>query len=219
MFQKKIFILSLITLLCLSACDEGMGINVTLKSKDKDTDSSQAVSIDIDGKDVRLNHATSDVNYLNDGRKVMVSSGDSITINPSEANKVNYQIPSEFGGRWVSLIDAPITEIDAMNICKGSYNNNYQERSWIKDIDFAKQQVIDVFNYEDIISNTPVSYRLNSPNKIVGKAKYEVFEMGVDEPVETKIVDFNYEINSGRLYSVENLQTGLKTVEFIKCTN
>ena len=49
MFQKKIFILSLITLLCLSACDEGMGINVTLKSKDKDTDSSQAVSIDIDG--------------------------------------------------------------------------------------------------------------------------------------------------------------------------
>ena len=50
MFQKKIFILSLITLLCLSACDEGMGINVTLKSKDKDTDSSQAVSIDIDGK-------------------------------------------------------------------------------------------------------------------------------------------------------------------------
>ena len=47
----------------------------------------------------------------------------------------------------------------------------------------------------------------------MGKAKYEAFEMGVDEPVETKIVDFNYEINSGRLYSVENLQTGLKMVE------
>lgn len=218
MLKKPILLLSLSALLCLTACDEGLGVNITFKSKDKDTGSSQAVSVDVDGKDVRLNHAASDVSYLEDGRKVTVSSGDSVTINPPE-KEIGNRIPESFAGVWVSLLDAPITESDAVQICHSSYDNNYQERSWIKDIDTKKQEIINVFNYEDIVSNTPVNYRINTSNAIAGQAKYEAFEMGMDQPVETKTINFNYQLDGNRLYSVEDMVNGKQTVEFIKCAN
>lgn len=218
MFKKSSLLLSLSALLCLTACDEGLGINITFKSKDKDTGSSQAVSVDVDGKDVRLNHAASDVSYLEDGRKVTVSSGDSVTINPPE-KEIGNRIPKSFEGVWVSLRDATITESDAAEICDGSYENNYQERSWIKDIDIQKQQIVDIFYYEDTVTYTPLSYRINTSNAIAGKAKSESYEIAPDGPVTTRIEDFSYELSGGRLYSMEELGSGKKAVKFIKCTN
>lgn len=82
--MKKILLLSILSIFVLSACEEGMGVNITLKSKDKEKDASSALSLDIDGKDIKV--GTSSVeSFVSNGKKITVESGDSVKFSPDKS--------------------------------------------------------------------------------------------------------------------------------------
>ena len=64
----------------LSACEEGIGLNITLTSKDKEKDANSAVSFDINGTDIKVSTSSAE-SFVSNGKKITVESGDSVKFN------------------------------------------------------------------------------------------------------------------------------------------
>lgn len=209
----------LICLFLLSACNEGLGVNITLKSKDKDTGSSQAVSLDVEGQDVKFKTAASDVKHLADGRKMTLMSEDSVTLHQADTNvEALKKFPRAFEGKWVGFHTGETIEPwQAREVCNGSYENNYQERVWVKTFDFNGQKVTDVLFYEDLSEEEVSSYETYSSNHIKGVAIYKTYEMGEGKPVNIEKMNFEYRLEGDYLYGKNTISGHSSTVLFLRC--
>lgn len=213
-------LLPIVCLFLLSACDEGLGVNITLKSKDKDTGSSQAVSLDVEGQDVKVKTAASDVQHLADGRKMTVTSEDSVTLHQVGTNmEAPKKFPRAFEGKWVGFHTGETIELwQAKEVCNGGNEQSYLNRAWVKFFDYKEQNVFNVFNlYQDGGYEEFLSYETYSPYHIKGVSVFKIYEPGDDKPVETVQDNFEYRLQGDYLYGKGIIDGQSVTVPFLRC--
>lgn len=128
-------------------------------------------------------------------------------------------IPKAFHGKWVGVHDGTrITRKDAINICDGSYDNNYQNRAWIWIFDNNKSEFRSIAYYEDVSTYYPISYSKYSSHAIKGEAK--VIFTPVSEERETFNDDFDFTLKDNKLYlKYVDSENKPVTAIFFKCLN
>lgn len=115
-------------------------------------------------------------------------------------------IPSGFWGKWAGMhTKREASPKDVREICRG--NHDYQDSSVILQID--KKAIDMIAYYEDLSKFTPTNYTENSNNKIAGRGKLEISELGSDE-VDVSHHNFEMKLQNGKLYETFTQSDGTK---------
>lgn len=127
-------------------------------------------------------------------------------------------VPKAFHGKWVGFHDGTkITQKDATKICRGSYDNDYQNRAWIWVFDSKKSSFRSVMYYEDNYIFHPKNYTKYSANTIKGTARVLFQPVGGKEEAFNDKFDFSVKDNKLYLKHISSKKK-LATTIFIKCT-